>query len=37
MEAVEVCHSMGMEENKKCEVFLKAEEQVVFRKGVQSL
>lgn len=33
VEDVEVCRVMGMEENKKHEVFLKAGEQVVFRKG----
>lgn len=30
---MEVCHDMGMEENKKRMAFLKAAEQVVFRKG----
>lgn len=30
---MEVCHDMGMEENKKRVAFLKAGEQVVFRKG----
>lgn len=30
---MEVCHDMGMEGNKKRMAFLKAGEQVVFRKG----